>query len=126
MRIIKLFALFFLTCACNETQEDRNPEWIVIEDGACYMETQRAKIDYEKGILKYVVYEMNLDTNIDKSIKNHLSKYNIDFINNGENCLGDSNCYGQYMASMINQKYGKSFLDSIVNECRKKVDNSAY
>lgn len=93
-----------------------------IEDGACYMERQRAKIDFEKGIIKYAIYDYSSSFKTDSVIKSKLELYNIEYENLGENCKNDGNCYGIYMLSKIEEKYGEGFIDSLITAVKSQVE----
>ncbi len=110
-----IIVILSVVMGCGESTKDKDNKWVFIEDGACYMETQRAKRDFDKGILVYTFYNMDEYAHNDR-LKAALLKYNIDYMPLGENCLADSNCYGKYMYSKIVEKYSVNFIDSLKRE----------
>ncbi|MBK9636716.1 MAG: hypothetical protein IPO63_02465 [Bacteroidetes bacterium] len=116
------FSIILLLTSCSHPSKEESAKWVYIEDGACYMERERAKIDYEKGIIKYAVYNYSSSLKTDSVIKSILERYNIEYENLGENCKNDSNCYGIYMLSKIEEKYGEGFINSLITVVKSQVE----
>lgn len=86
------------------------------------MEREQAKIDFEKGIIKYTVFAISRPFTTDSVIKSKLEQYNIKYENLGANCKNDGNCYGIYMLSKIEEKYGEGFIDSLITSAKSQVE----
>jgi hypothetical protein len=123
---VKLIIIVVLSVVmgCGDSTIETDNKWVFIEDGACYMETERAKRDFDKGILVYTFYSVDEYAHNDR-LKAALLKYNIDYMPLGENCLADSNCYGKYMYSKIVEKYGVDFIDSLKREINSSSDDTS-
>lgn len=115
-----IIVVLSVVMGCRETTKDTDNKWVFIEDGTCYMETQRAKRDFDKGILVYTFYNMDEYAYKDR-LNTALLEFNIDYVPLGENCLVDSNCYGKYMYLKIVEKYGVNFIDSL----KREIDSSS-
>lgn len=80
----------------------------------CKQQIDSAKIDVKHGKL---VFEDNSGgwkiIRYDDEMEDILKEYGIQYKETGPNCTLEQECYGYYMDSIINQRFGKEFIKQI-------------
>jgi len=116
-----LFVLIALASCKNDKELGKTQ---VYEDGGCVLETLRAKYDCQKGKLVYSIYSQFDSKYLYKEeITELLNQNGIEYQPLSENCSGDQNCYGKFMYVVIQNKFGKSFIDSIITQAHILSDS---
>ena len=131
----KFFFIFLLitliSCKFESEQKKSFTEFVKQSDTTCLKEISEAKNEIENGKLTYCHYSGNIYNQYlrsERELKELLKKNNIDFRNQGSSCIVYENqtehCYCKLMEENINQKYGKKFVDSLVNDADEKYLNN--
>lgn len=127
------FIILFTTlisCKFEKKPQGLFYEFVSQSDTTCLKEISEAKKDLENGKLTYCHYSGNIINHylrFEKELIEVLKENNIDFRNEGSSCIVYENqtehCYCKLMEEKINQKYGKKFVDSLLNIADKKYLN---
>lgn len=109
--------------------------YVQIEDNTCLTAIEKAKLDFEKGIIIYSITDFNYEDckSIDE-FKKILNKQNIQTtlrLTQSAKIKGRTHyCYEKYMNGKINEKFGNNFIvnslkiaDSLflINKQKKKI-----
>lgn len=84
------------------------------DNDECKWQIESAKIDVRNG--KLVYEDPNGGWSIiryDDEMEEILKDYGIEYIEMGPNCTLEQECYGYYMDSIINQRFGQEFIKQI-------------
>lgn len=124
-----LFFCFLLLTSCNKNKDaakELAPEIITVKiptpdrygydttEVRCRADLERANKDFKNG--KLVFAHFGLFVKNRNEISEILNEKGIEFKPLGENCTGLSNCYGYYMDSILNIKFGKDYFIKIQKE----------
>lgn len=85
----------------------------------CKQQINSAKIDVKNGKLLYEDPRGWVIIRYDEEMEEILGEYGIDYEMTGPNCTLEQECYGYYMDSVINEKYGLKFIKQI----QKRADS---
>lgn len=137
MKELLSILLVFIMLSCNNTKEtESTPQISTVEvidlplpseyytdfsDNICQMQMDSARADVKNGKLIYANYSS--DFKYTDEIKELLNKKGIGYSTLGENCTRELNCYGYYMDSIMNLKYGKDFIKRTKTEAKTLSDS---
>lgn len=126
-----IFFIFLCTtlisCKFESKPQSSFIELVKQSDTTCLKEISEAKKEIKKGKLTYCHYSGNIYNHYlrsEKELIEELKYNNIDFRNEGSSCVVYKNqtehCYCKLMKENINHKYGKKFVDSLLNIADEK------
>jgi len=117
------FLLIFALISCSKKENISFENSINQNDTVCLNEIKQAKSDIQNNKLVYCHYVGNIilnDLRGEKEMKILLSKYKIDFKNEGSPCVVEPNkiynCYCEIMQEKITEKFGKKFIQKLLNK----------
>jgi len=121
MRILLLLTPFILVISCKKRQSSRFDNISQI-DTTCLKALKKAKTDIKNGKLTYCHHAGSLLYISLRSSHELDSLLNLSGLNYTEQMTSDvvytdqtQGCYCDYMNEMIETKYGKAFIDSLLN-----------
>lgn len=119
--------LTLISCKFESKPKSSFIESIKQEDTTCLKEISEAEKEIKKGKLTYCHYSGNINNHYlryQKELIEILKENNLEFRNEGSSCIvykdQTENCYCKLMDEKINQKYGKKFVDSLLNIADEK------
>jgi|APLak6261690433_1056193.scaffolds.fasta_scaffold15299_1 hypothetical protein len=122
--------LIIISCKFESKPKTSFVESIKQVDTTCLKEISEAEKEIEKGKLTYCHYSGNINNHYlryEKELIEILKENNLGFRNEGSSCIvykdQTENCYCELMDEKINQKYGKKFVDSLLNMADEKYLN---
>ncbi|WP_298138727.1 hypothetical protein [Flavobacterium sp.] len=124
------FCLILISCKYESKPKSSFIESIKQEDTTCLKEISEAEKEIKNGKLTYCHYSGNINNHYlryEKELIEILKENNLEFRNEGSSCIvykdQTENCYCKLMDEKINQKYGKKFVDSLLNVADEKYLN---
>jgi hypothetical protein len=135
--IIFSFGISFSQQNFNLTDNRLNTEigYVQIEDSTCLTAIEKAKLDFEKGIIIYSITDFNYeDCKAINEFKKLLNGQNIQTslrLTQSAKIKGRTYyCYEKYMNGKINEKFGNDFIEKnlkkadslfLINKQKKKI-----
>lgn len=120
---ILLFSQIITFYSCKENELVKYEKSTNKNDTSCIEELKVAKAMIEKDSLVYCNYTGNIvfyPYRAEEEVKVLLDKYNIHYQNESSPCVIQENrnyhCFCQYMEIAIAEKYGKTFVESLLNK----------